>query len=126
MGVCSGPRQCIGRALARIIHDASVAQLVSHFRFQLAERMGGPEGVDRHEINRLTMQPGQGESTCPFVLHCRSTAKSLASPEIPSCSELSNAQGRAGKADCEWHIHMCRHVDVFPVPCTAHGARQAH
>ncbi|CAL5223031.1 g5486 [Coccomyxa viridis] len=55
-----GPRQCIGRALARIIHDASVAQLVSHFRFQLAERMGGPEGVDSHEINRLTMQPGQG------------------------------------------------------------------
>ena len=67
----AGPRQCIGRALARIIHDASVAQLVSHFRFQLAERMGGPEGVDRHEINRLTMQPGQGRFSRPAMSVCR-------------------------------------------------------
>lgn len=72
----AGPRQCIGRALARILHDASVAQLVSHFRFQLAERMGGPEGVDRHEINRLTMQPGQGEPPSPAMLICRNSAGS--------------------------------------------------
>ena len=74
--VDTGPRQCIGRALARILHDASVAQLVSHFRFQLAERMGGPEGVDRHEINRLTMQPGQGEPPFPTTLFCKSNTGS--------------------------------------------------
>jgi len=43
------------------MHDASVAQLLCHFSFQLAPRMGGPEGVDRQEINRLTLQPGAGE-----------------------------------------------------------------
>ena len=63
--VLAGPRQCLGRALARILHDASVAQLISHFSFQLADRMGGPEGVDRHEVNRLTMQPGEGAASIP-------------------------------------------------------------
>lgn len=42
------------------MHDASVAQLLCHFSLQLAPRMGGPEGVDRQEINRLTLQPGAG------------------------------------------------------------------
>ena len=27
--------------------------------------MGGPEGVDRHEVNRLTMQPGEGAASIP-------------------------------------------------------------
>lgn len=79
--VWTGPRQCIGRALARIIHDASVAQLVSHFTFQLADRMGGPEGVDRHEINRLTMQPGQGKSSRPAMFLCRKSAWFLLYPQ---------------------------------------------
>ena len=57
--------------LARIIHAASVAQLGSQFRFQLADRMVDPEGVDRHKINRLTMQPSQGESSCPAMFLCR-------------------------------------------------------
>ena len=56
----AGPRQCIGQSLARIMHDVSVAQLLCHFSLQLAPRMGGPEGVDRQEINRLTLQPGAG------------------------------------------------------------------
>ena len=59
----AGPRQCIGQSLARIMHDASVAQLLCHFSLELAPRMGGPEGVDRQEINRLTLQPGAGVPT---------------------------------------------------------------
>ena len=55
-----GPRQCIGQSLARILHDASIARLIAHFSFDLAPRMAGPAGVDRQEINRLTLQPGAG------------------------------------------------------------------
>ena len=57
---CTGPRQCIGQSLARILHDASIARLVAQFSFNLAPRMGGAAGVDRQEINRLTLQPGAG------------------------------------------------------------------
>ncbi|BDA50154.1 Cytochrome P450 3A13 [Coccomyxa sp. Obi] len=56
----TGPRQCIGQSLARIMHDVTVARLTAHFTFELAPRMGGPAGVDAAEINRLTLQPGGG------------------------------------------------------------------
>lgn len=39
---------------------AAIAIICSHFRFELAERMGGPEGVANSSINRLTLQPGVG------------------------------------------------------------------
>ena len=36
---------------------AAVAVICSRFRLELAERMGGPEGVANSSINRLTLQP---------------------------------------------------------------------
>ena len=46
--------------LARVMHDAAVARMVSQFRLALAPRMGGPAGVEAAAINRLTLQPGAG------------------------------------------------------------------
>jgi hypothetical protein len=42
------------------MHDAAVAKIVAGFRLELAQRMGGPAGVEAAAINRLTLQPGGG------------------------------------------------------------------
>ena len=55
-----GPRQCVGQSLARLMHDGGLASLYQRFTFTLADRMGGPAGVEAGEINRLTLQPGDG------------------------------------------------------------------
>ena len=55
-----GPRQCIGQSLARLMHDGGIAALYQRFSFRLAERAGGPEGVESEVVLRLTLQPGKG------------------------------------------------------------------
>lgn len=55
-----GPRQCLGRSLAHVMHDAAVARIMAGFRLELAPRMGGPAGVEAACINRLTLQSGTG------------------------------------------------------------------
>lgn len=55
-----GPRQCLGRSLAHVMHDAAVAKIVAGYHLELAPRMGGPAGVEAACINRLTLQPGTG------------------------------------------------------------------
>ena len=49
--------RCLGQPLALQMQLAAVAVLCARFRFELAERMGGPEGVLNSSINRLTLQP---------------------------------------------------------------------
>ena len=55
-----GPRQCVGQSLARLMHDGGIAHLYGRFSFALAPRMGGWDGVEAAEINRLTLQPLAG------------------------------------------------------------------
>ena len=49
--------RCLGQPLALQMQLAAVAVLCARFRFEFAERMGGPEGVGNSSINRLTLQP---------------------------------------------------------------------
>ena len=35
----TGPRQCIGQSLARMMHDVGIAMLMSNFHFQLAPKV---------------------------------------------------------------------------------------
>eukprot|EP00884_Botryococcus_braunii_P008587 jgi/Botrbrau1/1772/Bobra.0217s0027.1 len=56
----AGPRQCIGLSLARQNIATTVALLLSNFTFKLAEQMGGPEGVQALEFERITVSPKHG------------------------------------------------------------------
>lgn len=49
--------RCLGQPLALQMQLAAVAVICSNFTFELAPRMGGPEGVASSCINRLTLQP---------------------------------------------------------------------
>ena len=42
------------------MHDGGIAALYQRFSFRLAERAGGPEGVESEVVLRLTLQPGKG------------------------------------------------------------------
>eukprot|EP00884_Botryococcus_braunii_P008881 jgi/Botrbrau1/17995/Bobra.0713s0002.1 len=71
----AGPRQCIGMALAKMNALTTLALLVSNFSFQLADRMGGPEGVLETTVERISVIPQGG-----MWLHCapRSRATTVA------------------------------------------------
>ena len=78
---------------------AAVGVLCAHFRFELAERMGGPEGVGNSSINRLTLQPkvscGVGtHPVCPFMA-LMPTAHSPCN--VPLCT-------------CHWAMRCCKHI----------------
>ncbi|KAL3150250.1 hypothetical protein ABBQ32_000104 [Trebouxia sp. C0010 RCD-2024] len=55
-----GPRNCVGQALAKMNMATTLAQLYSHYSFQLAEEMGGPAGVMAAEHVMLTVSPSKG------------------------------------------------------------------
>eukprot|EP00884_Botryococcus_braunii_P015488 jgi/Botrbrau1/2622/Bobra.145_1s0040.1 len=61
----AGPRQCIGMALAKMNGIATLALLISNFNFRLAEKMGGPEGVNKATVERISVCPKGG-----MWLHC--------------------------------------------------------
>ncbi|CAL8469474.1 g9015 [Coccomyxa elongata] len=49
MPFAEGPRSCVGKTLAQTTLPLTLAILLSHFSFKLADQMGGPEGVRRAE-----------------------------------------------------------------------------
>jgi cytochrome P450 len=55
-----GSHDCLGQALANVEGKTMLAMLCSRFQFAVAPRMGTPEDVEAAEVNRLTMQPGNG------------------------------------------------------------------
>ena len=79
---CSGSKflkpctcwRCLGQPLALQMELAAVAVLCARFRFELAERMGGPEGVGNSSINRLTLQP---KVRCRVGIHSEDSGMSL-------------------------------------------------
>ena len=79
------------------MHDASVAQLLCHFSFQLAPRMGGPEGVDRQEINRLTLQPGAG-----WLADSHSYRRPWIDHNLVKMCKADTMH--AQKSDSSWHV----------------------
>ena len=66
--------RCLGQPLALQMQLAAVAVLCARFRFELAERMGGPEGVGNSSINRLTLQP---KVRCRVGIHSEDSAMSV-------------------------------------------------
>ncbi|KAK9832543.1 hypothetical protein WJX81_007874 [Elliptochloris bilobata] len=48
-----GPRSCVGKSLAQVTLPATLAILLSHFTFRLADEMGGAEGVRARETYSL-------------------------------------------------------------------------
>ena len=78
--------RCLGQPLALQMQLAAVAVLCSRFRFELAERMGGPEGVGTSSINRLTLQPKVG---CRVGVQFHYACMSLM-PGAPSSYNLSS------------------------------------
>lgn len=60
MAFSYGSRDCLGQALGNMEGKAMLAMLCSRFEFRVAPRMGTPEEVRAAEVNRLTLQPGNG------------------------------------------------------------------
>ncbi|PNH05794.1 Cytochrome P450 72C1 [Tetrabaena socialis] len=56
MPFSEGPRSCVGQSLAKLEVLTVLAMLLSHFRIELAEEMGGREGVIARESTHLTLQ----------------------------------------------------------------------
>ncbi|CAK0783590.1 hypothetical protein CVIRNUC_006789 [Coccomyxa viridis] len=56
-----GTRDCVGQSLARMNTTTTVAMLLARFKFQLADKMGGKEGVLKSQSVALsTLQPEGG------------------------------------------------------------------
>ncbi|MEW5310019.1 MAG: hypothetical protein WDW38_001854 [Sanguina aurantia] len=56
MPFSEGPRSCVGQSLAKMEVLTVLAMLLSHFTVQLADEMGGREGVQRRESTHFTLQ----------------------------------------------------------------------
>ncbi|CAL8464666.1 g4201 [Coccomyxa elongata] len=50
-----GPRNCVGQNLAKVSLTATIATLMQHFSFRLADEMGGPKGVRATEQYTLVV-----------------------------------------------------------------------
>lgn len=55
-----GPRRCAGESLASLNIAATLAVLLSRFRFELPEHLRGPGALDAVQHNLMTMQPRGG------------------------------------------------------------------
>eukprot|EP00884_Botryococcus_braunii_P004549 jgi/Botrbrau1/14095/Bobra.182_3s0040.2 len=55
-----GRRNCIGMPFAKMSYKVNLILLLSRFRFQLADRMGGPDAVHAQQAVSVTLQPGNG------------------------------------------------------------------
>ncbi|KAG2494403.1 hypothetical protein HYH03_007455 [Edaphochlamys debaryana] len=53
-----GPRSCIGQSLAVLELRTSLAMLCGHFRFRLADEMGGCEATVQAARQHITLKPG--------------------------------------------------------------------
>lgn len=64
-----GPRNCVGQNLAKLSLLATAATLTCHFKFRLADRMGGPAGVSEKEMYTLitTIEGGMWMHAVPRV-----------------------------------------------------------
>ena len=58
-------RQCVGMAFAKMNYTAIMALLLGTFTFDLAERMGGAEGVMAAQKYEVTLTPSTG-----MWMHC--------------------------------------------------------
>jgi cytochrome P450 len=56
MPFSEGPRNCVGQSLAKMEVLTLLAKLLSHFRIELTEEMGGRAGVRSRESTHLTLQ----------------------------------------------------------------------
>ncbi|KAL0023129.1 hypothetical protein WJX77_004743 [Trebouxia sp. C0004] len=65
MPFSDGRRQCVGMAFAKMNYTAILALLLGNFSFQLAERMGGAEGVMAAQKYEVTLTPSTG-----MWMHC--------------------------------------------------------
>eukprot|EP00884_Botryococcus_braunii_P023100 jgi/Botrbrau1/9474/Bobra.0252s0093.1 len=56
-----GRRDCVGQTLAKLSIVSTLARLLGHFHFRLAEdRVGPASQVERDQINSVTLTPGNG------------------------------------------------------------------
>ena len=60
-------RQCVGMAFAKMNYTSVLARLMGTFTFELAQPMGGSEGVMEAENYAITLMPSKG-----MWMHCRS------------------------------------------------------
>ena len=63
-------RQCVGMAFAKMNYTSVLARLMGTFTFELAQQMGGSEGVMEAENYAITLMPSKG-----MWMHCRSRVK---------------------------------------------------
>ncbi|GLC46900.1 hypothetical protein PLESTB_001281900 [Pleodorina starrii] len=56
MPFSEGPRSCVGQSLAKLEVVTVLAMILANFRIELAEEMGGREGVRQRESTHLTLQ----------------------------------------------------------------------
>ncbi|DBA75716.1 TPA: hypothetical protein ACH3X1_010136 [Trebouxia sp. C0004] len=55
-----GPRSCVGQTLANMNVTGTLATMLAHYHFRLAEQMGGPQGVQESESVAITLAPSKG------------------------------------------------------------------
>jgi len=63
-------RQCVGMAFAKMNYTSVLARLMGTFTFELAQQMGGSQGVMEAENYAITLMPSKG-----MWMHCRSRVK---------------------------------------------------
>ncbi|KAL0037109.1 hypothetical protein WJX79_000879 [Trebouxia sp. C0005] len=55
-----GPRSCVGQTLANMNVTGTLATLLAHYHFRLADQMGGQKGVQESESVAITLAPSKG------------------------------------------------------------------